>query len=204
MFISFNDPLDICIWIDNLENGRYEVLTYALTPGDPDLESRVRVDFADEGPVMVGGAWPGAHVEGISYARHTLDVVDGEIGLHSGLQQAVIQSGINGIQISRVDLVGAAEASSPPPSIPRAYPNPFGSLVTIDLGDTPGVTTLNVIDVAGRLVRSIAVPQGSPGAVRRVVWDGRDAGGHDLPAGVYFVRAEGQRATVTRKLVRSE
>lgn len=204
MFISHNDPLDVCIWIDNIENGRYEVLTYALTPGDPDLESRVRVDFADQGPVMIGGAWPGSHVEGISYARHTVDVDDNEIGLHSGLPSGLVQSGINGIQISRIDLVGVGEATDLPVGLlPNVYPNPFRTRVTIELRGTggPGIHRLEVLDVTGRLVRALA-PIG--GEVAAIVWDGRDAAGLRVPAGVYFVRALGNGTSETRKLVRHD
>ncbi len=103
MLISFNAPVDGCLWIDHLEGGDYEVYIYALTPGDPELMSRTRVDFANEGPKFVGGAWRGAHVEGTSYAKFTLTIPNnGEIGLHAGLFGGNFQSGINAIQIIKV------------------------------------------------------------------------------------------------------
>ncbi len=102
MLIGFNDPVDVCIWINNLPSGPYEVLIYAMTPNTPSLLSRTRVDFADQGPVWIGGAWPGRHEEGVTYSRHTVTVSDGRIGLHSGLFSANVQSGINGIQVRRL------------------------------------------------------------------------------------------------------
>jgi hypothetical protein len=103
MLLSFNNPVDACIWIENVLAGTYEVTTYAMTPNDPLRLSRVRVDFATPGPIMVGGAWPGMHVHGITHARHTVTVSQGgTIGLHSGLFGGNIQSGINGIQIVRL------------------------------------------------------------------------------------------------------
>ncbi|MBA4377286.1 MAG: hypothetical protein C0395_01280 [Gemmatimonas sp.] len=63
-----------------------------------------------------------------------------------------------------------------------------------------GAATLRVFDLAGRLVRTLVAgdrPAG-PGAA---VWDGRDEGGRDAPAGVYFCRLESAGAAVTRKLV---
>ena len=99
MLIGFNDPVDVCIWINNIPNGEYEVLIYAITPNDPDLFHRTRVDFADQGPIWIGGAWPGEHVLDVTYSRFTVTVFDNEIGLHSGVFGGDIESGINGIQI---------------------------------------------------------------------------------------------------------
>lgn len=101
MLIGFNDPIDLCLWIGNVPAGTYEVLIYAMTPGDAGLLSRTRVDFADQGPTMVGGAWPGGHQEGVTYSRFTV-TVGSEIGLHSGLLGGFIQSGVNAIQIRPV------------------------------------------------------------------------------------------------------
>lgn len=102
MLISLNNPTDACIFFIGLRNGAYEVTTYAITPSNPGLRSRVTVDFADQGPTMVGGAWPGVHAPGVSYARHTVQVSDGRIGGHSGLPSGFIQSGINGMQLRLV------------------------------------------------------------------------------------------------------
>ncbi len=102
MLISLNNPTDACIFFVGLRNGAYEVLTYAITPSNPALLSRVRVDFADQGPTMVGGAWPGAHAPSVTYTTHTVQVTDGRIGGHSGLPSGFIQSGINGMQLRLV------------------------------------------------------------------------------------------------------
>ncbi len=99
MLIGYNNPVDVCIWIEGLTPGLYEVLIYALTPADPTRHSPVRVDFANEPAVLVGGPWTGSHTEGLSYARHTVASLDGTIGLHSGEWAANTQSGINAIQI---------------------------------------------------------------------------------------------------------
>lgn len=41
--------------------GDYEVILYAMTPGDAAHPNRLRVDFGSPGPVMCGGAWAGFH-----------------------------------------------------------------------------------------------------------------------------------------------
>ncbi len=103
MYLSFNNPVDACMFFEGLRNGRYEVYLYAFTPNNPNLACRTRVDFANEAPKMVGGHWHGQHAEGLSFARFTVTVTDGRIGAHSGLYGGQIQSGLNGIQITHLD-----------------------------------------------------------------------------------------------------
>lgn len=99
MFLSFNNPIDLCLFFEHLANGNYEVITYAQTPDNPMLLSRVRVDNATPGPVMVGGEWLGEHILLNTYSRHTVTVTDGRLNPHSGLQGSLTQSGMNGIQL---------------------------------------------------------------------------------------------------------
>lgn len=103
MLLSFNNPTDACVWVENLRNGPYEVIVYAITPSSPGLQCRTTVDFAQQGPAMVGGAWAGSHAQGVSYSRFTVNVVNGRIGLHSGLPGSQQQSGINGFQIRAIN-----------------------------------------------------------------------------------------------------
>jgi hypothetical protein len=99
MYISNNTPSDGCFWVQGLMTGPYEVTIYAMTPNDPNLMSRTRVDNGTPGPVMVGGTWPGHHQQGVTYSRFTVTTTDGVIGFHDGLAGAPIQSGMNGVQL---------------------------------------------------------------------------------------------------------
>ncbi|MCI0745371.1 MAG: hypothetical protein L0Y58_08210 [Verrucomicrobia subdivision 3 bacterium] len=51
--------------------GTYEVYTYAWAPGMPANVTQVSVLGSIDGAQNVGGAWPGWHWEGITYAHHT-------------------------------------------------------------------------------------------------------------------------------------
>lgn len=73
-----------------------------------------------------------------------------------------------------------------------------GPVVELLLGTGHAVRSLEVLDVAGRRVRSIAVAVGHD----RVVWDGRDDGGVAVASGRYFVRAPEAGATVGVAIVR--
>lgn len=98
-----NSPLDQCYFFSGIQNGTYEVLTYGWTPNHPERLSRLRVDPpAIGGPLDVGGAWTGQHVEGVTYARHRITVSNGQINLHSGLFGGNVLSSMNGIQIVRL------------------------------------------------------------------------------------------------------
>src|SRR6185436_2835245 len=78
--------------------GTYELTIYAMTPNDPSLLNRVRVDNGSPGPVMVGGTWPGHHQASVSFARFTVTTTDGTVAFHDGLFGGVLQSGMNAVQ----------------------------------------------------------------------------------------------------------
>lgn len=79
----------------------------------------------------------------------------------------------------------------------RAEPNPFRGEVRVELtgpSDAPQARaesgraqTLQVVDAAGRVVRTLSAATGAPGIEWH--WDGRDAAGRRAPAGVYYLRA---------------
>jgi flagellar hook assembly protein FlgD len=63
-----------------------------------------------------------------------------------------------------------------------------------------GVVRLTVVDVAGRV--RVVLAGGARAAGRHTTrWDGRDGGGHALPAGVYLVRLEVDSRVTSRKFV---
>jgi hypothetical protein len=83
-----------------------------------------------------------------------------------------------------------------------ASPNPFTRETTVvfDVPGGAGAVELAVYDVAGRLVRTLA-----SGPVERgrheAVWDGRDSGGAQVAAGVYFLRLDVGGAMRTEKSI---
>jgi hypothetical protein len=98
--------------------------------------------------------------------------------------------------------------SAPPPAVPRAvvlaapFPNPFRTRATLRFTlPSEGRVTLGCYDVAGRVVRTLVdgvLPAGSHAAD----WDGRDALGNALPAGLYFARLTADGHELTRRVMR--
>jgi glucose/arabinose dehydrogenase len=77
-----------------------------------------------------------------------------------------------------------------------AAPNPFTRGVALTLSGTESYDRLDVIDLAGRRVRSIVA------GAATLFWDGRDEDGREAPAGVYLVRTRGTGTTLTRRVVK--
>lgn len=84
-----------------------------------------------------------------------------------------------------------------------ATPNPFkgSTRIAFELG-SPEHVTLRIHDVTGALVRTLLDGERGPGRVEED-WDGRDAAGRALPAGVYFCRLLTTSTSLSGKLVRA-
>ncbi len=82
-----------------------------------------------------------------------------------------------------------------------ASPNPFNPTTTISFGlPEPGEVTVEVFDVAGRLVRTLVEGPRSAGP-HRVVWDGTSDDGSDIASGVYFCRLSALGETKRARIV---
>ena len=136
MILSTNNPTDGCFWVQGLMLGQYEVTIYAMTPNDPTLLNRTRVDNGSPGPVMVGGTWPGHQQAGTTYSRFTVTTTDGVIGFHDGLAGGVLQSGMNGVQLRFLGSCPAATISSQPVSVATCHAN----AVTFSVGASSATT----------------------------------------------------------------
>jgi len=100
-------PIENCLFYDNLQQGTYEVLTYAWMPTLPEVLNAIRVDF-NPNENLIGGAWPGGQTEGVTYARHFVEVgAGGFLGTHSGVPDGAdfeIGAALNGVQIRKLSV----------------------------------------------------------------------------------------------------
>jgi hypothetical protein len=90
-------------------------------------------------------------------------------------------------------------------SILSLAPNPFNPSTEVAFEAlAPGHVTIDVYDVSGRRVRTMPLGYMETG-LHHARWDGRDARGHNVSSGVYFIRplgADGASRTVKAVLIR--
>lgn len=113
-YVVTHNALENCMYLNGLQNGTYEVITYAWMPDHPETDQVVRFDF-HPGSTPVGGAWSGGHVEGVTYSRDIVEVTSGNMGFHVGLgvgEPAEPGAAFNAVQVR---LLG-----TPVPALPRA------------------------------------------------------------------------------------
>lgn len=65
---------------DGLQDGPYNVYTYAMAPDVDFLVSEVTVNGSD--PQQVGGAYGGAFEQGVTHSLHTAEVTDGTLSIN--------------------------------------------------------------------------------------------------------------------------
>jgi len=82
-------------------------------------------------------------------------------------------------------------------------PNPFTSLIKIsfNIGHSAERIALRIYDATGRMVRSLDPASNIENQVCSVIWNGTDARGRRLPAGVYFVKLNTETQSETQKII---
>ncbi|MGH2568324.1 MAG: T9SS type A sorting domain-containing protein [Bacteroidota bacterium] len=81
------------------------------------------------------------------------------------------------------------------------YPNPFNSTVTIQFTiEQQKEIKLSIFDLLGREVNVLAEGSYQTGRYR-TQWQGTNASGALLPTGVYFVRLQSSKATLTKRVL---
>jgi len=87
-----------------------------------------------------------------------------------------------------------AVESLPATALLAAWPRPFRERLELAAASRGEAVTVAIYDLAGRCVQRLALADGRGG------WDGRDAAGRALPAGVYLLRVADGRAAPLKVL----
>ena len=82
--------------ISGLQNGSYDVYTYAWAPDSATFLTNVSVNGVNQ--QVIGGAWPGGFQQGITHALHTaVQVVNGTMTIQTSTSSGF--SSLNGLQL---------------------------------------------------------------------------------------------------------
>ncbi len=123
---------------------------------------------------------------------------------HIGEDELLRYAGEDGLQPGRL----------PEDSI-MLFPNPFATDLTIDVlvheparyskdraaVAQPGISSVRVYDVKGRLVRSLMIDEVLHPGVHTLGWDGTDEAGTRVAAGVYYCRLRIGERSLTRRVI---
>jgi len=109
----------------------------------------------------------------------------------------------NGMEIARSPEVSLTLGRDLPRTtlLHTNYPNPFNPLTNIKFElDRPGRVRLQIFDLAGRHIRTLADAHLTAGVHVRQ-WDGRDDRGRSLPSGAYYFRLDTDSFSDMRKMM---
>jgi len=196
------DPLEVCDLILTIANGgtgSASTVTGTLTTSDPDVV--IESGSASFGTIPGSGSATNAASPFIIRVAAAPADETVEFDLHLS----------TGSRYDTYDVVTIAVTTSgtgvDEPGIPIAfalrqnYPNPFrgGTTLAFDLPQ-PSKTTLEVFNVAGRRVTTL-VDRELPAGRHAVAWDGKDANGRDVSAGIYFYRVQSGANGAMKKMI---
>ncbi len=99
------------------------------------------------------------------------------------------------------DVPGADWTGGAGAGLLSAVPNPTSGATMLRFEfPAAGAADLEILDVAGRLVRSLAIGPCPPGPQQRT-WDGLDDTGRPVPSGAYFIRLAGSGHAPTGRVI---
>jgi hypothetical protein len=179
----------------------------ALLEGDLVIVGR----FSGPGGILNVARWNGSDWDALDAGLsswelgcqyHALAILDGDLYAGGFFQTAGAVPSYNVARWMGTPAVGTPALATPLPDarLAEISPNPFqsGTRISFELA-RPMEVSLAVFDVAGRQVRMLR--SGGVSAGRHGVdWDGRDAGGNAVSAGIYLVRFSAEGVEQSRKV----
>jgi hypothetical protein len=194
------ETIDLIVSLENLGTGTATSVTGTLTTADPDVT--IDDGSADFGDILAGTTGDNsASPFVVTIAGSPSDELV-EFDLHVSSTDSrydsydvltlVLDLSQTGIDDGEFAAVFALRQNSP---------NPFRGATAMSFNlPAPARATMSVYNVAGRKVATVVDRDFGAGR-HDVMWDGRDADGRPIPAGIYFYRLDAGENTSTRKMI---
>ncbi|RKZ29327.1 hypothetical protein DRQ29_00105, partial [bacterium] len=105
------------------------------------------------------------------------------------------------ITVSALNLDVSGRAKPNRYELIKNTPNPFNSSTAIEFGiPKKCVVSLDILDVSGRVIRNLASREFDSGW-HKIVWDGKNDAGENMPSGVYLYRLRAGDFVSMKKMV---
>ncbi|TES93442.1 MAG: T9SS type A sorting domain-containing protein [Candidatus Cloacimonadota bacterium] len=86
---------------------------------------------------------------------------------------------------------GEKRETEPLLKIIKIFPNPYSTFTSIKVRRQLYSTELRIFDISGRSVKNLMLPATDNIPEIVVTWFGKDKQGHEVPPGIYFLKADG-------------
>ena len=187
----------VAVWLNTDHEDPHAVSLNGLPPGEPVFGTLSVGPGGGDSQVSVNVSYPNGYDFSAPY----------EIAMEADLDGDGVEERIGGTVVVSSDDSSHTTGVTPPTAAIEnirlvTAPNPFlvGSAVSFSLA-RPDDVELGVYDLTGRAVRTLQRGRLVAGA-HRFEWNGRDAEGRRVAAGVYFVRLEATGRHLESKLVK--
>ncbi len=191
--VSANPEIEIKIWDQNRNLVKKDTVGVALFLGFPCVDGTceyTRISFSD--PSIRWEAATSFSDFRIQYAPENL--VAGTYGLRVKVTDA---SGNASSETDyEVSFIVQSESST---VFSPVYPNPstanFFFTIIIKGDENPGVLNLQIMSMDGKLVQNLQTPTALHVGTNEIIWDGKNASGGFVPAGIYVYQMKLQTAS---------
>jgi hypothetical protein len=133
---------------------------------------------------------------------HTCSDVIANCDLDYAVDSArALMAAVAELAVPNEEVVAVEDAGMPFRLVHPACPNPMRTETRIRLDPAAiGAATLGIVDVHGRLLRTVSTSHAGPGPWE-IGWDGRDDAGRRLAPGVYYARVRTADSAVAQRIV---